>query len=63
MSLSLLSSLFQSIMNLFGVLKYKKMGEDFLCSSGLPFTIIRSVTLDFVSFAQLSCDKSYESSQ
>ncbi|RVX20029.1 Uncharacterized protein, chloroplastic [Vitis vinifera] len=31
-----------SIMNLFGVLKYKKMGEDFLCSSGLPFTIIRA---------------------
>ncbi|KAL2319413.1 hypothetical protein Fmac_028382 [Flemingia macrophylla] len=31
-----------SIMNLFGVLKYKKMGEDFLRSSGLPFTIIRA---------------------
>ncbi|XP_023634079.1 uncharacterized protein At5g02240 isoform X2 [Capsella rubella] len=30
-----------SIMNLFGVLKYKKMGEDFLRDSGLPFTIIR----------------------
>ncbi|RYR40202.1 hypothetical protein Ahy_A09g045912 isoform A [Arachis hypogaea] len=30
-----------SIMNLFGVLKYKKMGEDFLRSSGIPFTIIR----------------------
>ncbi|KAK4779559.1 hypothetical protein SAY87_015665 [Trapa incisa] len=30
-----------SIMNLFGVLKYKKMGEDFLRSSGLPFTILR----------------------
>ncbi|XP_004510204.1 uncharacterized protein At5g02240 [Cicer arietinum] len=30
-----------SIMNLFGVLKYKKMGEDFLQSSGFPFTIIR----------------------
>ncbi|XP_031277202.1 protein TIC 62, chloroplastic isoform X2 [Pistacia vera] len=30
-----------SIMNLFGVLKYKKMGEDFLRNSGLPFTIIR----------------------
>jgi len=28
-------------MNLFGVLKYKKMGEDFLRNSGLPFTIIR----------------------
>lgn len=28
-------------MNLFGVLKYKKMGEDFLCNSGLPYTIIR----------------------
>lgn len=32
---------FASIMNLFGVLKYKKMGEDFLRESGLPFTIIR----------------------
>lgn len=30
-----------SIMNLFGVLKYKKMGEDFLRNSGIPFTIIR----------------------
>ncbi|XP_031384654.1 protein TIC 62, chloroplastic isoform X2 [Punica granatum] len=30
-----------SIMNLFGVLKYKKMGEDFLRESGLPFTILR----------------------
>lgn len=30
-----------SIMNLFGVLKFKKMGEDFLRSSGIPFTIIR----------------------
>uniref|UniRef100_A0A803KMB7 NAD(P)-binding domain-containing protein n=1 Tax=Chenopodium quinoa TaxID=63459 RepID=A0A803KMB7_CHEQI len=30
-----------SIMNLFGVLKYKKMGEDFLCDSGIPYTIIR----------------------
>ncbi|XP_024542859.1 protein TIC 62, chloroplastic [Selaginella moellendorffii] len=30
-----------NIMNLFGVLKYKKMGEDFLRSSGLPYTIIR----------------------
>ncbi|MBA0858207.1 hypothetical protein Goshw_022814 [Gossypium schwendimanii] len=30
------------IMNLFGVLKYKKKGEDFLCESGLPFTIIRA---------------------
>eukprot|EP01018_Ginkgo_biloba_P030926 Gb_25708 [translate_table: standard] len=28
-------------MNLFGVLKFKKMGEDFLRSSGIPFTIIR----------------------
>jgi hypothetical protein len=28
-------------MNLFGVLKYKKMGEDFVLKSGLPFTIIR----------------------
>lgn len=31
-----------SIMNLFGVLKYKKKGEDFLRNSGLPFTIIRA---------------------
>ncbi|GMH13022.1 hypothetical protein Nepgr_014863 [Nepenthes gracilis] len=31
-----------SIMNLFGVLKYKKMGEDFVRESGLPFTIIRA---------------------
>ncbi|XP_030521172.1 uncharacterized protein At2g34460, chloroplastic [Rhodamnia argentea] len=30
-----------SIMNLFGVLKSKKMGEDFLRQSGLPFTILR----------------------
>ncbi|KAG2671083.1 hypothetical protein I3760_14G117000 [Carya illinoinensis] len=30
-----------SIMNLFGVLKFKKMGEDFLRESGLPFTILR----------------------
>ncbi|XP_074321239.1 uncharacterized protein At5g02240 isoform X1 [Silene latifolia] len=30
-----------SIMNLFGVLKYKKMGEDFVRGSGIPFTIIR----------------------
>ncbi|KAI3826750.1 hypothetical protein L1987_00803 [Smallanthus sonchifolius] len=30
-----------SIMNLFGVLKYKKMGEDFVINSGLPYTIIR----------------------
>ncbi|KAL7199364.1 hypothetical protein ACSBR2_021616 [Camellia fascicularis] len=33
-----------SIMNLFGVLKYKKMGEDFVRNSGLPYTIIRSET-------------------
>ncbi|XP_010544269.1 PREDICTED: uncharacterized protein At2g37660, chloroplastic isoform X2 [Tarenaya hassleriana] len=31
-----------SIMNLFGVLKYKKMGEDYLRDSGIPFTIIRA---------------------
>lgn len=31
-----------SIMNLFGVLKYKKMGEDFVRNSGLPYTIIRA---------------------
>ncbi|KAL3518866.1 hypothetical protein ACH5RR_021455 [Cinchona calisaya] len=31
-----------SIMNLFGVLKYKKMGEDFVRNCGLPFTIIRA---------------------
>ncbi|CAI9268942.1 unnamed protein product [Lactuca saligna] len=30
-----------SIMNLFGVLKYKKMGEDFVRNSGIPYTIIR----------------------
>lgn len=30
-----------SIMNLFGVLKYKKMGEEFLQNSGFPYTIIR----------------------
>lgn len=30
-----------SVMNLFGVLKFKKMGEDFVRESGLPFTIIR----------------------
>ncbi|KAJ4980213.1 hypothetical protein NE237_010993 [Protea cynaroides] len=30
-----------SIMNLFGVLKFKKMGEDLVHKSGLPFTIIR----------------------
>ncbi|KAL5652299.1 hypothetical protein ACJX0J_037757, partial [Zea mays] len=30
-----------SIMNLFGVFKYKKMGEDFVRNSGIPFTIIR----------------------
>eukprot|EP00250_Pteridium_aquilinum_P003971 c14228_g1_i1 orf=114-1169(+) len=31
-----------NIMNLFGVLKYKKMGEAYLCESGIPFTIIRA---------------------
>ncbi|CAN6444137.1 unnamed protein product [Victoria cruziana] len=31
-----------SIMNLFGVLKFKKMGEDFVRNSGLPYTIIRA---------------------
>ncbi|XP_072996223.1 uncharacterized protein At5g02240 [Typha latifolia] len=30
-----------SVMNLFGVLKFKKMGEDFVRNSGIPFTIIR----------------------
>ncbi|KAF3794714.1 Uncharacterized protein EJ110_NYTH06760 [Nymphaea thermarum] len=30
-----------SIMNLFGVLKFKKMAEDFVRNSGLPYTIIR----------------------
>lgn len=39
-----------SIMNLFGVLKYKKMGEDFVRNSGIPFTIIRYVTPNFFSF-------------
>ncbi|GAB2239657.1 hypothetical protein Droror1_Dr00025570 [Drosera rotundifolia] len=28
-------------MNLFGVLKYKKMGEDLVVESGIPYTIIR----------------------
>lgn len=37
--------IFCSIMNLFGVLKYKKMGEDFVQNSGLPFTIIRCVMI------------------
>lgn len=40
-SLSMSYSCQCSIMNLFGVLKYKKMGEDFVRSSGLPYTIIR----------------------
>ncbi|OAY73149.1 Protein TIC 62, chloroplastic, partial [Ananas comosus] len=31
-----------SIMNLFGVLKFKKMGEDFVRNSGIPYTIIRA---------------------
>ncbi|KEH18080.1 NAD-dependent epimerase/dehydratase family protein [Medicago truncatula] len=31
----------RSIMNLFGVLKYKKMGEEFLQNSGFPYTIIK----------------------
>jgi len=31
----------RSIMNLFGVLKYKKMGEEFHQNSGFPYTIIR----------------------
>lgn len=31
-----------NIMNLFGVLKYKRMGEDYLCKSGIPFTIVRA---------------------
>lgn len=31
----------RSIMNLFGVLKYKKMGEEFVRNSGIPYTIIR----------------------
>jgi uncharacterized protein YbjT (DUF2867 family) len=30
-----------NILNLFGVLKYKKMAEDFLSDSGIPYTIIR----------------------
>ncbi|KAG6514224.1 hypothetical protein ZIOFF_024569 [Zingiber officinale] len=34
-----------SIMNLFGVLKFKKMGEDFVRSSVVPFTIISNYTL------------------
>jgi hypothetical protein len=35
---------FFSIMNLFGVLKYKKMAEDFVRNSGIPFTIIRFIS-------------------
>jgi hypothetical protein len=31
-------------MNLFGVLKYKKMAEDFVRNSGIPFTIIRFIS-------------------
>lgn len=31
-----------NIMNLFGVLKFKKMGEDYLRNSGIPYTIIRA---------------------
>lgn len=27
---------------MFGVLKFKKMGEDYVCKSGIPFTIIRA---------------------
>ncbi|ONK73375.1 uncharacterized protein A4U43_C04F30710 [Asparagus officinalis] len=34
-----------SIMNLIGVLKFKKMEEDFIRSSGLPYTIIRAERL------------------
>ncbi|KAJ0793460.1 putative NAD(P)-binding domain superfamily [Helianthus annuus] len=39
-----------SIMNLFGVLKYKKMGEDFVINSGLPYTIIRFVARNAIAF-------------
>lgn len=48
-----MSVLFDSIMNLFGVLKYKKMGEDFLRDSGLPFTIIRFGIIEFPTFVLL----------
>ncbi|ONK81173.1 uncharacterized protein A4U43_C01F26110 [Asparagus officinalis] len=34
-----------SIMNLIGVLKFKKMGEDFVRNSSLPYTIIRAERL------------------
>lgn len=55
MSHGLVTVLFShSIMNLFGVLKYKKMGEDFLQNSGIPFTIIRHVE-DFVCFIPEVC--------
>lgn len=37
-------------MNLFGVLKFKKMGEDFLRDSGLPFTILRYVANNYCLF-------------
>jgi len=49
--------LFDSIMNLFGVLKYKKMGEDFLRDSGLPFTIIRFRTKELPTFFALNTPK------
>ncbi|CAI5482955.1 unnamed protein product [Closterium sp. Yama58-4] len=35
------SQLPYSILNLFGVLKYKKMAEDLVKSSGIPYTILR----------------------
>lgn len=41
-------------MNLFGVLKYKKMGEDFVRNSGLPYTIIRylAISVLYLVFAE-----------
>ncbi|GLT34849.1 hypothetical protein SLA2020_093420 [Shorea laevis] len=39
-----------SIMNLFGILKYKKKGGDFLRDSGLSFTIIRLTDGPYTSY-------------
>ncbi|GER55039.1 NAD(P)-binding Rossmann-fold superfamily protein [Striga asiatica] len=39
-----------SIMNVFGVLKYKKMGEDFVRNSGHPYTIIRLTDGPYTSY-------------
>lgn len=54
-----LSLSLSSVMNLFGVLKYKKMGEDFVRNSGLPFTIIRSVTPNCYLFLNIRDEVSH----